>query len=426
MTVILPQKCADAVTVNYLQARFKTVWVRAESAAFGDVADALFGGAYGVVAEDFSAVYDFMENTEAVYTRNIFNVGHRALPKKYNENGLTGLRAAMENGVTHVELDGHLTKDKRIVVIHDDTITAATNGTGTISSMTYEQLMKYDLDLHEPHEKIPTLEEVIDVISEYNAEKGADVVLVFEIKDDQKDFVQYMKAILDEKNFYEHIVIITFDGTEHQFSALREQVPWIPVANLDGIGETQFASRLGGQNALNAGFDLSNSNCTASYGKKLKDRGFVGWYWTYDAAANVFAAAKQGVLGVTNNEADCFRDEIRYIFGADAQKASADVVPREGGTLMVTLVRYSGENADAAGEVYKVEETERFWRIHVRYTEGERTFYARPVYYYKPAAGGDLWWILTLAIAGAAIVVAGVSAAVILKKKRGGKSHPSH
>ena len=426
MTVVIPQQDASSASVAYLHARFKTVWTRANSNAEGDICDALFGGALGVIA-DYSAVYDVMEGLSG-FTRNIFNVAHRGLRKVYNENGLLGVEASMLAGVTHVELDAMLTKDNEVVIMHDDSITRTTNGSGNIKDLTLEQLRQYVLKDKNvaAGERIPTLEEVIDLMKDLNDTNGTDVVLILEIKADDADLVPRIKQIVDDMDFYENIVFITFDSAEHQLASLRDNMPWVPASGLDSVSSSNFASKLASLNATYAGIDPSKGNFNAKFISMITDRGFTAWSWTFDEVGSnantntTFDGANMGILGVTSDEANIYSNMIRYAYGTDVEKATAEDIPAVGDTLPITLVYYNGENVIDLAEVYRVEETQWGWQCFVSCTieiKGvERTVYVRAINYYKPA--NNLWLIITLSVVGA-VVVAGVTATlVILLKKR--------
>ncbi|MGN1062180.1 MAG: glycerophosphodiester phosphodiesterase family protein, partial [Candidatus Scatosoma sp.] len=136
---VLSQKVSTRKNVEYVQARFKTVWTQPDSTKTADLYDCINSGAYGIIAADFSSVYRIMETYPECYTRGIFNVAHRGLPRECNENSVSGVLSAVENGATHVEVDGRLTSDGVIMLMHDDAIDRTTNGSGTIEQMTYEQ-----------------------------------------------------------------------------------------------------------------------------------------------------------------------------------------------------------------------------------------------------------------------------------------------
>ena len=87
-------------------------------------------------------------------------VGHKGASGYAPENTLISFRTAITIGCNRVELDVRLTKDKQVVVFHDDEVSKLTNGVGFVSEMTLAELKKLDC---EQDEKIPTLQEVIDV-----------------------------------------------------------------------------------------------------------------------------------------------------------------------------------------------------------------------------------------------------------------------
>lgn len=430
--VILPQKEASSETVTYLQARFKTVWVRAESDNPEDIADSIYGGGYGIVTLNYTAVYDEMKEMSG-YTRNIFNVAHRGEQNHNHENSLSAVEAAMRAGVTHLELDGHLTKDKHIIIMHDDGIGTTSNGKGDIKNMTLEEIRKYQLvdrpalnPTAEP-ERIPTLEEVIDLIRALNEELGTDVVLVFEIKDDQRDFVENMKKVLDEKEFYENLVIITFNNDENQLQSLRDTTPWIPTANLDASNTGNFKDRLvSSYIGLFAVYDVNNVNQNETFDRLLIDRGIMPWYWTYGFSKDVYTAAKAGVLGVTNNACEVYGDETYYVYHDTVTNATADTVPAVGGKIPLKAVNYRLEETDVEGDVINVVTTAKGWKVFSTYTyedgAGEsRTVYVRGVEYLKgePAPEGlSAGAIAGIAVGSAAVVGAAVVLTVLLLRKK--------
>ena len=49
-------------------------------------------------------------------------IAHRGYPYKYPENTLAAFQAAVRAGVAMIELDVMLSRDRKLVVIHDDTL----------------------------------------------------------------------------------------------------------------------------------------------------------------------------------------------------------------------------------------------------------------------------------------------------------------
>lgn len=96
-------------------------------------------------------------------------IGHRGARFEAPENTVAGFRYALGIDIDSFELDIHLTKDGELVVIHDATVDRTTNGTGSVSDLTLEEVQRLDArstfaDWPEPC-VIPTLGQVLDVIN---------------------------------------------------------------------------------------------------------------------------------------------------------------------------------------------------------------------------------------------------------------------
>ena len=80
------------------------------------------------------------------------------------ENSLPAISYAIESGTDIVEIDVRCTSDGKLVVMHDNTVDRTTSGTGSLSSMTLEDIRKFSLRDNDgvlTTYKVPTLEEVL-------------------------------------------------------------------------------------------------------------------------------------------------------------------------------------------------------------------------------------------------------------------------
>lgn len=93
-------------------------------------------------------------------------VAHRGASGVAPENTLPAIDLALEAGAHYIEIDVHLTKDNRVVVIHDHTVDRTTGEKGKISEMTYEEISELEagswFDERFRGAKIPLLEEVME------------------------------------------------------------------------------------------------------------------------------------------------------------------------------------------------------------------------------------------------------------------------
>ena len=100
-------------------------------------------------------------------------LGHRGYMSAYPENSLLAFRKAIETGADGIELDVWLTRDGKVIVMHDESIDRTSNMSGNQKNMTVEELKKADIGMGE---RIPTLEEVFEALPE-------DALINIELKD---------------------------------------------------------------------------------------------------------------------------------------------------------------------------------------------------------------------------------------------------
>lgn len=73
------------------------------------------------------------------------NLGHRGTGptregRPFPENSISAFLAAMDEGADGVELDLEITKDGRLIIMHDDTLDRTTNCSGCVSEMTFDEI----------------------------------------------------------------------------------------------------------------------------------------------------------------------------------------------------------------------------------------------------------------------------------------------
>ena len=91
---------------------------------------------------------------------------HRGCSQRYPENTLLAFEKAVGlQELTGIELDIQLTKDGKIVVIHDERVDRTTEGTGFVRDYTLAELKKLHIyaDVN-PVQSIPTINEVFDLL----------------------------------------------------------------------------------------------------------------------------------------------------------------------------------------------------------------------------------------------------------------------
>jgi glycerophosphoryl diester phosphodiesterase len=71
-------------------------------------------------------------------------IAHRGASGSAPENTLAAFRRAVELGAGFVETDLQLSRDARLVALHDDRLERTTNGTGSVASLTLSELRLLD------------------------------------------------------------------------------------------------------------------------------------------------------------------------------------------------------------------------------------------------------------------------------------------
>lgn len=96
-------------------------------------------------------------------------VAHRGFKKKYPENTLVAFQAAMDAGATMIELDVTLSRNRKLVVIHDATLERTTNGHGPVHDYTLEELKQLDagswFESGFADQRLPDLAEVLELVN---------------------------------------------------------------------------------------------------------------------------------------------------------------------------------------------------------------------------------------------------------------------
>jgi glycerophosphoryl diester phosphodiesterase len=96
-------------------------------------------------------------------------IAHRGFRAKYPENTLIAFQAALDAGVTMIELDVTHTRDGKLVVMHDNTLDRTTSGCGPVIEYSLKEVKKLDAgSWFNPifaGQHVPELEEVLDLIN---------------------------------------------------------------------------------------------------------------------------------------------------------------------------------------------------------------------------------------------------------------------
>jgi glycerophosphoryl diester phosphodiesterase len=90
-------------------------------------------------------------------------VAHRGLAAGVPENTLAAFRQSIERGLKVIELDLRITKDRRIVILHDATLDRTTDCSGRLGELTLARIKVCDAGAGE---RVPSLAEALSFIGD--------------------------------------------------------------------------------------------------------------------------------------------------------------------------------------------------------------------------------------------------------------------
>lgn len=350
------EEVLDKDTVTYFQKRLATVWVNTTNDATleDDIYKLISIGVNGIKTCDFNTLVKCYNNyDEDTLVRTPFIIGHRGIPSIAPENTLDSFRLAYENGADIIESDVYITRDNQIVIMHDDTLTRTTDGTGYVENYTLAELRKLNANMQfidqYPKEKIPTLKEYLEEF------KDKDVVHFIEIKSERPEIIIKLKQMIKEEGMEDQVVLISFDKT--QLQRVNKLMPWASVGILSrilastDIGQSLYYIFTTTQ-AISSTFNPSFSCMNSETLEALKHRGMTVWPWTYNNYADFKKHFKMGIYGMTTNYSNWAKDFIRYVPITDKE---IDINVWEEKKIDAKGINYLGESVNIDYDIIPIQ-----------------------------------------------------------------------
>ncbi len=227
-------------------------------------------------------------------------IGHRGASGHAPENTLAAFRRAVELGARFIETDLQLSRDSRLVAIHDDTLDRTTNGRGPVNRLTLAELRELDAgSWFGPQfagERIPTLQEILQFARE------TDVVFYLEIKSSSGAWGMEHTVVgaLREAQEVVRPVVLSFD--HDTLAAVRRIEPTLMTGFLfqwpleDAV---DLAIRAGARQLAPHGDQVTPELVTAARHNNLQVV-----TWTINAPAQMRALISAGVDGIMTDYPD--------------------------------------------------------------------------------------------------------------------------
>ncbi|WP_020589364.1 glycerophosphodiester phosphodiesterase family protein [Desulfobacter curvatus] len=136
---------------------------------------------------------------------------HRGASAHAPENTIEAYQKAIELGSDGIELDVQLSKDGKLVVIHDEQIDRTSNGSGLVKDLYLEELWTFNYNNKNTvykHCRLPLLEEVLELV------KHTDLELNIELKTGVIQYLgieQKIDQMLRKYNMVDQVIISSFN-----------------------------------------------------------------------------------------------------------------------------------------------------------------------------------------------------------------------
>lgn len=234
-------------------------------------------------------------------------IAHRGASADAPENTLSSIREAWKQQADGAEFDIRLTKDGKIVLMHDDSTKRTTGGDLVVKDHPLEELRKLDAGYWKGEkwkgEPVPLLEEVLKDLP-------AGKVYYIEIKSGPEILPELARVIKDAGKAADQLRIIAFD-----FETLVKSGSLIPgvktlwivdgkkdrvtgkktYPDLAGLADKAAAAGIEGLN-LNHGFPLDEDSV-----KAIKAKGLTVAAWTVNDPAVAKKLATAGLAAISTD-----------------------------------------------------------------------------------------------------------------------------
>ena len=249
---------------------------------------------------------------------NFLIIAHRGASYDAPENTLAAINLAWERDAEAVEIDIHLTKDNKIVVIHDENTWHTAGKLSWVKNQTLEKLKRLDVGKYKGKkwacERIPTLKEVLETVP-HNKK------LIIEIKS-SSEILPVLEADLKNSQLsLEQVVFIGFDldtMTDIKKNFSQNEVLWIHELEKDkknkrwkfDIDELINKSQQAGLNGLNI---WPGEVINQAVIKKVKAANLKLYVWTINDPVEAKRLLQIGVDGITTDRPQWLKVKLQEL-----------------------------------------------------------------------------------------------------------------
>jgi glycerophosphoryl diester phosphodiesterase len=275
--------------------------------------------------------YDTMQN-------KLDKQGHRGARGLMPENTWPAMKLALDLGLTTLEMDAVITKDKKVILSHEpfmsheiatkpdgSYVTEAEEKSLNIYQMTYEEVKRYDVGM-KPHPRFPKqqklnavkplLSDLFDSVRQYMMTRRRPFPYYnIETKcmpatDDMyhpkpDEFTELLMAVIKEKNMEELVIIQSFD-----FRSLHLKYPAVKTAMLiEDFDKRTLEDQLKALGFIPSIYSPHYSLVTDELIKKCHSQTIKVIPWTVNDKLTIDKLTAMGVDGIITDYPDLFNNK---------------------------------------------------------------------------------------------------------------------
>jgi glycerophosphoryl diester phosphodiesterase len=226
-------------------------------------------------------------------------IAHRGACAVAPENTMAAFRRAAEMGVDCIETDLHLSRDGRLIIVHDNTLNRTTSGDGLVKNFTFKELRELDAGKWFSNdfagERLPAVEELLDLAGQH------DLSLYLEIKGGAGYGVEraVISALRGRKEAKATVVLCFDSSVLDRIHQLDRLLMTGLLFESDGEDMVKEAVRVGARQIAPRG------DCvTPELIEDAHRRGLKVVTWTINEPGQMRAMANASVDGIMSNHPD--------------------------------------------------------------------------------------------------------------------------
>ncbi|MGM0846283.1 MAG: glycerophosphodiester phosphodiesterase [Bacillota bacterium] len=235
-------------------------------------------------------------------TRKTLIVAHRGASALAPENTLSAFDTAVSLGADYIEVDIQMTKDGKLVAMHDVTVDRTTNGTGRVKNFTYDELISLDAgSWFSPWfkgERVPSLDSIID---RYSGRTG----ILIELKhpsiypEMEEKLAEILSRRLSSHETPSNIIVQSFD--KQSLQEFHQLLPSVPTGLIVGTSDFSTEESLFEIDGFTSFITPQSTLVDASFMRQARERNLNVFTWTVSDPVTARTLRNLNVNGIITN-----------------------------------------------------------------------------------------------------------------------------